>query len=189
NYIDKEYTNACIYVGGLSERYGTDLLIETFKILNTNNLKYKLILVCRLNEYIDYRNEFRKYDWVEVHHVSGNELIRLYNKATIALMPLKHTKYNDLAVSIKLFEYMSYGLPIVATSNKAMKEIILDAKCGIITNDDSQSYSNAIINIFENKADLEALSQNALNSLKNNHTWENRALKVSYDLLNKKDNK
>ncbi len=181
-YKQTSSKKTCIYVGGLSERYGTNLLLESFKRLNKNSNTFKLILVCREDDYIKYKDEFDSFNWVEVHHVSGKELTKLYAEANIALIPLKHTNYNDLAISVKLFEYMSYGLPIIATSNQAMKEIILDANCGITTNDDVISYSNAINDIFNDDVKLQKFSENALLALENKHTWKNRALQVTKDI-------
>ena len=44
-------TNTCIYVGGVSDFYGFPLMMEAFRILNADGIKYRLILVCREKEY------------------------------------------------------------------------------------------------------------------------------------------
>ena len=115
-----------IYVGGLSERYGIPLLLEAYHILNMNEegRLYKLLLVCRKEEYESFSNPYKDSEWLEVCHVSNKYLDELYDKADIALLPKKDTKLNDVGVSVKLFEYIGHGLPIVAAKSKAQAEII-----------------------------------------------------------------
>lgn len=176
--------NTCIYVGGLSERYGTDLLIDAFHILN-KDAQYPLLLVCReddLQLYPQLKNE----KWIEIIHSSGKDLEKYYEKASLALIPLKHTPYNNIAVSVKLFEYLSFGKPILCTHNQAMVEILKRNQCGVTCEDSPESLAKAIKNTLNNPELLKNLSENAYHAVQETENWDARATQIIKDLLGKK---
>ena len=64
-------------------------------------------------------------DWIEIHHESGDKLKPLYERASIAfVLPDVSIAYNQFAVSVKTFEYISHGLPMVAVNCKAIKTLV-----------------------------------------------------------------
>ena len=57
----------------------------------------------------------------------------------IALLPINSKDpYHNKAVSVKLFEYMSYALPIVSTPTVSMAKIIKHYDIGFVTNSNSE---------------------------------------------------
>lgn len=168
-----------IYVGGISEKYGLDILLKAVALLNSPIIRVRLILVCRENEFKKYINKFKPYlnkPWLEIFHAHGSGLDSIYEQADIAVIPRLRTIYNDFAVPVKLFEYVSYGLPIVATNCTAQAKIIKEQKLGIITHDDERSLARAIECFFDEEY-LKECKKNIVMSLKNN-LWINRAEKV-----------
>ncbi len=179
---DKMNTKTAIYVGGVSERYGFELLINSFLDINAKGIRVKLILVCRKDDFEQYN--IPNYEWLSVYHVCGFDLDKLYRKADIALHPAKITTYNNFAVSVKLFEYMSYSLPMVVTNNAAMAKIINDDNIGIVTDGSSEAFSEGILRLIENDELLKFYQTNIFNALRNKHLWVHRVQTICRDLSN-----
>lgn len=176
--------HTCIYVGALFKRYGTDILIQAFDLLNKNG-SYPLILVCREDELQQYKH-ICAFPWLQIVHASGEELKTYYNQASIALIPMLKNPYNDVTVNLKLFEYLSYGKPIVCTQNKAMSDVVNRLNCGLSSDDTPEEFAKTIKKILDDKEMLNKFSQNAYEAVQKNENWNERAKQIIHDLLGKR---
>lgn len=163
-----------IYVGGVSEQYGGKLLLETLDKINMER-KMNLHLVCRAGEVKEIQ-EYTNKPWLKIYHASGEELKDIYNKANIAIIPRKIDKYMDFAMPVKLFEYISYELPIVATNCKEVAQFINLNKIGIVCDDNVESLYKTLLNIDMNS--ILEYTDNVKNTKKNN-TWNKRVEQIS----------
>jgi glycosyltransferase involved in cell wall biosynthesis len=166
--------NTFIYVGGVEGFYGSNLLLESFKKAYDKNNNIQLNLVCR-NEndvIIKYKNE----PWLNLHvGKSGkSELKDIYNKSKYAVMPLIPGNYINLAVPIKLVEYISYEKPIVSTNSTEIEKLISKYDIGIISSDNSNEFSEAILSIINDKNRYCEYKSNIRNKALKENLWENR---------------
>lgn len=163
-----------VYVGGVSEEYGGKLLLETLDKVNKDK-KMILHLVCRKEE-IDKLGKYENKTWLNVYHASGKELKNIYSKANLAIIPRKIDFYMDFAMPVKLFEYISYELPIVATNCKEVAKFIKDNKIGLVTDDNVESLYEALVKI--NIDDILEYTKN-VKTVKKNNTWNERVKQIS----------
>jgi glycosyltransferase involved in cell wall biosynthesis len=78
----------------------------------------------------------------------------------------------------KLFDYLSAGVPIIATDLPEIAKILNGYKCGIlIEKPDPQEISRAIIKIRDNRLLLEELKTNAVTASESIN-WETESFKV-----------
>lgn len=178
-----EKTNTCIYVGGiLAGFYGFSMLLEAFRLLNMGDTMYRLILVCREAEYAVLRPETEP-EWLEVHHVSGAELDPLYARADVGLLTLTKTAYSDLDVGTKLFQYLSFGLPVLSTDVKAMHSLICENGFGQIAPFDAQGFADTLRTMLNDPVRLRTYRDDAVRALTQKHLWVHRVDQVVSDLL------
>ena len=143
NYCDNKKSGV-IYVGGITKSYGIDLLMETFYEINKLE-KIDLILICREKEVNNIPDKYLNEPWLKIRHASGKELKKYYEKAKIAVMPKNiNYLYNSFAVSVKIYEYMSYNLPIVATETLVVKRIFKENKIGLVADFDVNDFKDKI---------------------------------------------
>lgn len=171
-----------IYVGGISKRYGIELLMEALDKINKKQ-HVILRLVCRANEVCNIKKEYQEKDWLKIYNTSNkNDLKELYNNSKIALIPIEKSKYNNFAIPIKLFEYMQYNVPIVATNNLEVRNIIEKYNIGIVTESDAEKYADAILKIYNDEELYLKLKDNEKNALLSENLWKHRVQKINEDL-------
>lgn len=179
-YENKKRTG--IYVGTASSFYGTDMLIETYILLNQEDVRYNLILVCPESDYrLLFRNEL-KFPWLKVYHTSGSDLINLYKQADFGIIPIRRSLYADMAYPIKMFDYISNELPIISTNIKMVDEFIRRYDIGITCDANPDSLAISIKEFYKNKTG-EKIRGNILFA-KNDNLWTRRVDKVLYDTKN-----
>lgn len=185
---DKPLTHTCIYVGGLGKHYDSQFLMEAFNKLYEKDKSYHLILVCREPEWRVFETSYKIADWLEVHHTSGEGLASLYKRASVGLMiPRCDFRYNHFAVSVKTFEYMSYGLPIVTIDSTAMGKIVRQEQIGFAVKRNIEEFTNAILKLTHDQLTYQHFVDNVKDTLLNRHLWKHRVDQVIQDLTNTKD--
>lgn len=175
-----------IYVGGISERYGTDRLLTALDKMNKEGKRVHLILVCREDGFASFQQQFMfNYDRddLEIHHKSGHELKELYARADFGVIPVRKNTYNDFAIPVKLFEYLSYQLPILATNCNEMEKVINEAKIGYIVEDSVDGLIQGFEHFLNNNVQL-IYENHIQHALSHQHQWIHRAKTVYDDLSN-----
>lgn len=173
-----------IYVGGINnEDYGLFLLLDAIEMANEQEELCKLTVVCRKNEFQDLptdKKERIKQIGVDVQHVSGAELNDLYEQMDFAFIPRFRSEYNDFSVPVKLVEYLSNHLPVVATNCTAQKRFIETGGYGVISKDNKADLAVAINKMIEN---LDTYQTNIKDTFLEKHSWLARVERVKRSLL------
>ena len=166
-----------VYIGGIGLHYS---MIELFKaVRRLPNIK--LTLCTRLNEWEAVKPTYTPYlaSNIQIVHKSGPDLINLYQNADVASLLVHPDTYRDFAVPVKLFEYIGFNKPIIATENTLAGQFIIDNKLGWVI-----PYSeNAIYNFLLNLEWESILNRKSKIFIEQNkHTWLARAQQVVNDL-------
>jgi glycosyltransferase involved in cell wall biosynthesis len=174
-----------IYVGGASMRYGTPLLLDAFAQANDSGTTAHLILVCPPDQWEALPKESRRHDkspWLQRRQAVGDDqLAPLYRQADFACLPLRRNVYNDFAMSIKLFEYLSYHKPILATTVREMSVFIESNRVGIVCEDNVPSYACGLTRMTRDHSLRAQLRTRCVRVCAEN-TWQHRALAILADL-------
>ncbi|MEH7235742.1 glycosyltransferase [Bacillus sp. JJ1562] len=174
-----------IYVGGIDPRYGVYEVLEAFKMLNKDTTLIELSFVCREKEFKtfkEYLEPFLDEDWLHIHHAHGEALLPIYKEADFGIVTLKRGTYNDFAVPVKLFEYLSFGLPVLATDCTALQKIVEQDNIGLIVKDNSNSIHDGLQEMLDSNK-RNKLKENSISALKEKHLWLQRAKDIQNELL------
>lgn len=182
-----ENSHTCIYVGGISERYGLQLLLDSFRLLNGEGNDYHLILVCRESEFKNASVPNPLPAWLEVRHTSGDDLVRSYEQADLGLIALEPNEYAQFAVCIKLFQYLSYGIPVLSTDVAAMREIIQKNHFGKVAPYDAEAYAQAIRDLLGNHEQMEFYRASIEKNMVDHNLWVHRVDQIVEDLVERAD--
>jgi glycosyltransferase involved in cell wall biosynthesis len=70
--------------------------------------------------------------WLELVRGGEREIIGLLPRVLATVTPRLRTPYNDLAVPIKVLEYLGYGRPMIVTDATETAAIVEAAGCGVV---------------------------------------------------------
>lgn len=174
-----------VYVGGLSKAYGTDMMLEAFKIINKNpKMKIGLTVCCRKNEMGSFFDDYKDAPWLNIVHLSGdNELRPLYCQSDIGLFLARRDIYMDFCIPIKLFEYLSNDLPIVTTDCKETAGFVQKYAVGAVAKDNPDDIAKVIISFINDETRLRSCRENAKKALLGANLWQHRAEKAASEIL------
>lgn len=175
----------CIYVGGVLNQYAGEMMLRAFAMLNAGEDRYPLTLVCREKEWARISDELKGADWLDVHHASGEELIPLLSKASAGLLIGKKDEiysYFDYTYSIKLFEYLGYGLPVVYVHNAPTDRFVTENGMGIGADCTPENFARGVRELFADKERYGTFRENARNTLRSGNTWNHRACQAVREL-------
>jgi glycosyltransferase involved in cell wall biosynthesis len=110
-------------------------MLATLEQIRAERLPLSLTVVCREAEYQGLAAEQKeKMDQlqVEVKHLSGLELDKLYEEHDFAYLPRTKSTYNDFSVPVKLVEYLSNYLPVLASNCTAQQRFVESGPYGVV---------------------------------------------------------
>lgn len=174
--------NTSIYVGGVTGHYGGALMLEAFHRLNEEG-DYPLLLICRENEWERLESPFKTEPWLEVHHAFSEQLIPYYERAAIALAVYPGTEYDDHAISVKLYEYIGFGLPIVVSGSKSMERVVRESGFGKRAECTPEGIAEAVKDVFAHRDDY---AKKAEEALLRDGLWIHRVRQVVRELSEKR---
>lgn len=167
----KKDENYVLYVGRISYGKGLFDLFEAAKqVCRKYNTKFILAgkgeLERRLREKVNKEGLQDKF--LFLGHVNRKELVRLYQNATIFVLP---SHYEGLPTV--LLEAMACGLPVVATDVSGNKEVVEDGKNGLLVPPKSpHMMAEAISTLIEDEELRMKLGKNARKTIEEKFTWD-----------------
>ncbi|MCX6759140.1 MAG: glycosyltransferase family 4 protein [Candidatus Nealsonbacteria bacterium] len=108
----------------------------------------------------------------------GNNIINYYQNAylTIATHFLEPFGFAPI-------ESMACGTPVVAVKEGGFRETVKHGETGLLVERDPKELANAILCLIENKEIWKRFSENGLNWVKSNFSWESAVIKIEKELL------
>jgi glycosyltransferase involved in cell wall biosynthesis len=151
--------------------HGADRLIAALDLARTAGVDASLDIVCREGQ----EPPGPRPDWVRIRRAEGHAIHALLPDVLATVIPRPRSPYNDLALPIKLFDYLSYGRPILATACVEQARVVLEADCGVVVSDDPAGIATGIRRLGEAApAELDRWSSHAAAAAGRN-SWGSRA--------------
>lgn len=162
-----------LYQGVINHGRGLELLIDSFVKLPKN---YKLVIIGNgplLNVLVDKKNALEMDESIKfINTVQLSELPKYTRGATLGVNLLEaYNLSKKMASPNKLFEYIHAGLPVIASDTIENKIVLTKFNVGIITQNNSESIKQNILNITSQ--DIETFKNSAV-SASNYYNWENQ---------------
>ena len=112
------------------------------------------------------------------------DFIQFLSSCDVAVLPSSNDLARQMGTPAKLFEYLSAGLPVVASNVGAWTNIIDHENVGIITNNDPQSFAAAIIKLLQNDELRSKFSKNAKHAATTSYLWNDSANTLNQIFIN-----
>lgn len=195
--IKKTYdfnTFRMVYVGDLRAVRGIKEYLRILKKCRDNNLNIELMLI---GSYADTRFEKECMDLIKTFNIEpyvthygrlpNNDVYKILRECDLGLALLHPIGNYVSSYPTKLFEYMSIGLPTLASNFELWKNIVEGNKCGHTVNVFKTEEAVHVISKYYNNIELrQTHGQNGLSLIKDKINWENeerRLLRLYENIL------
>jgi glycosyltransferase involved in cell wall biosynthesis len=182
-----------IYLGGLERNRGSWLMIEAFAQVHREHPEARLLHV---GHFMPPELEQEVLRDAQCHgleeavliagRVPFDEVGRYLERAAVGWVTWQPYPKNQKNVPTKLFEYMSYGLPVVSSDLASTRTFVEDGMTGrLVRADDPNAHAEAIIEILENRQEAAAMGLRGREQVLTRYNWrsiEDRLLDL-YDRL------
>lgn len=165
--------NAVIYIGSITRIRGIYEMVTAISICKTN---VRLLLVGEFSE-IDVKSEvINHHGWCridELGFLDRASIKTLLGKSLAGLVTL-HPVINYLdALPIKMFEYMSAGIPVIASNFPLWMDIIENNHCGICVDPlNPKAIAVAIDYLVTNPEKAKEMGMNGKKAVNEKYNWE-----------------
>jgi glycosyltransferase involved in cell wall biosynthesis len=181
------HDSGILYIGSLSKNYGLDILLNIGRELKKRKSPFPLIIADRFGRDNKIRDKFIKIIEEEKMPVKIEpsvlpiEIDRLLTKGSVGLFVANNTKSKNIALPMKLFEYMAAGMPIIASDLNMTRHIIEEAKCGILVSpDDAKGYVDAATHIMSSLDIYNDLRKKGFEAIMKKYNWEEEASELIF---------
>jgi glycosyltransferase involved in cell wall biosynthesis len=167
--------NRLLFVGGMRfPVHGLDILIEGVERARAAGHDVEVICVSRPGE----EPPPPQPEWMTVERGSLSEIAALLPDVRASITPRRRSPYNDIAVPIKVMEYLSYGRPLLVTDSTEQARIVRETGAGIVVPDTSDGIASGIMELFAaSESRIDELSAAAEAAARTN-SWHARAHQV-----------
>lgn len=178
----KNQNKTGIYFGTLAESRNIDFIISVLEILKLNNKKINFIIAGGTEDEISKLENMcnlKKLEVVFFAEMERSQLFRLIQKCDFSLSPIPPIEEYIISSPTKVIESLALECPVIG--NKEIIDqcnVIVDSKGGIIVDYDVNQFSNAIIDLIDNKYNLKEMRLNGKEYVCKNRSYKSLAYSI-----------
>lgn len=168
----REGANRLLFVGDARlPAHGADRLIDAVALARRRGVDVELTIVCHVGQEPPGTHP----DWLRIERAQGNEIHALLPDVLATVIPRPRTPYNDIALPIKLFDYLSYGRPLVVTDCTEQAAAVREADAGVVVPDSPDALAVGIGAIARADAAARSRWSEGAAGAARRHAWGTRA--------------
>jgi len=177
-FVPKDSYRLC-YIGQLYEAQGVDLLVRAVSQVPFVHLHLIGGEEKQIGALKHLATELDILGRITFHgFVSPGQVKKLASEMDIFVLPARGTLRMNHVAHIKIYEYMSYGRPIIATALRSTGEELQDGENAILVRpDDSQALAEGILRLVKDPSLGQKVADKAL-QMASSYTWEERIRKI-----------
>lgn len=170
------------YVGAITPSRGAKEMVDAFSHLSGPHEHARLILagsVAPPDLEIELRSR-RGWERVEMKGwLSRSEVGEVMGSSRVGLILLQPLPRYVESYPTKLFEYMSVGLPVVASDFPLWREIVAGARCGLLVDPmNPVEIARAIARLLDNPEEAEAMGARGAAAISRTYNWDSESRKL-----------
>jgi len=165
------------YVGGIGRVRGIQEMVQAIGMTS-----YSMLLVGNFTLSAEREITVNNKGWrqvMELGHINRTEVKEVLARSMAGLV-LFHPEPNHInAQPNKMFEYMSAGIPVIASNFPLWNEIIEGNNCGICVDPlNVNEIANAINWIMDNPEQSKQMGENGRKAVEEKYNWEQEEIKL-----------
>ena len=168
-------SNQIIFSGAMYHHRGIDILLEAVKGVVKEKAQTKFVLLGdgpELNQLKKMTSEKKLEENVNFKGwIDRNEIPKYLAASSIGIGPLRSTEVTKHALPIKVLEYMSAGLPIIAAKDTLPEDVLEEGKNGFFIKD-SKELGKKILELLNNEELRKRMGKNS-KEMVSKFDWKN----------------
>lgn len=176
NWNDKK--DEICYIGSITQIRGLEEVLDAVGQLEGINLN----LAGSFSPHAFKSNLEQKEGWQNTNflgQINRDEVKRVLRASKVGVVTFLPFGNHTHSQPNKLFEYMSQGIPLVASNFDLWKEIIEKVNCGICVDPKNPSaIANAITSLIKDDERSKKMGQNGRDAVLNTYNWESEEKKL-----------
>lgn len=167
-----------IYIGGITRLRGISEMVDAFEIIN----HHETIPLSLAGKFSPEKLEGEmkgKSGWQFVDHagwLSREEVKESLSRAFVGLVLLHPEPRYIVSYPIKLFEYMSAGIPVIASNFPLWEQIVHDSGCGVCVDPlNPEAISDAVLWFYRNPEEAKKMGASGRKAIIEKYNWEKEA--------------
>ena len=146
-------------------------MIDSLPSIKKKIKNIKLIIIGKSSYDNALKHKIEKLDLLSYIDFIGwkkeDELYKYLMVSKLGLSPLHRNKHHDTTYANKLFQYISFGLPVICSNSTAQSELVDSYKCGkVFKEKNNTDFERVVVSIFNNKREYELLRSNCFKAIK-----------------------
>ena len=170
----KRQINKVVFSGTVAYREHVDLFVESLPYIREEMPEAEFYATRKGEDLSKITRLCRRLN-VLMHWVwfpDEEDLFSFLCKCAVGVLPSSSDVARVMGTPIKLFDYMSVGLPVVANHVGGWSELIEQENIGILANDDPKDLARAILRLLKDEDLRTKLSHNALEAVREKYNWD-----------------
>ena len=170
-----------LYLGTVSHRHGVDQCVRVLPLVRDKIPGIKLLIHCKLSEgegqplqeLKDIAKELDVEDLLDIGPpLPLQEVPQAMSRASVGVFTPHMDVHIDMALSLKVPEFIAMDVPVVAVRTSIMESLVRDDEVMLFADEDHQAFADCLIRLHEDPAAGRKMAERARRFTKE-HAWEN----------------
>ena len=192
DYKKKKNEFVVLYIGDTGERRGLRTVVQGLNKLkkekNIKNIRFLIIGKVNDSKLVSMVDELNVNEEVEFLGWQNQDTFPFWIKlADVCVSPLHKNIHHDTTYANKLFQYMSFGKPLLVSDVLAQKRLMNTIKSGFYHKEqDADDFADKLLALYNDFNLRSDLGENGKNFVRNQFTWDKTSneLKEIYKTIN-----
>lgn len=172
-----------LYVGDVGVFYRLERMVDAVSKASRRGADVRLTVCTREESWLACREVYEPLmsDAIRVVHAGGAELDALYSQANVASLFVEPDEYWKLSMPVKMFEYLGYGKPMIASAESPSSDFVTAEDVGWALPYETEALASLLVELANDPGRIERARERTLRAARR-HSWLARAGDVAHDL-------
>jgi len=169
-----------VYIGLINRARGLEKMMQAAALVRDRTSTGIMLDLAGPPDQVDVGKVIQSCEAVDFTRYHGcldrTGVAQLLSKAQAGLVVLQPMQSFRDSLPVKMFEYMAVGIPVIASDFPLWREIVEEARCGLLVNPlDSNDIARAMRWIVDNPAQARAMGERGRAAVQQRFNWEREA--------------
>lgn len=174
---EKMFPPRIVYSGLVAYREHVDLFVKSMPIIR-DKLEETRFYITRKGDALGKVKKLARRLGINISYYwypNKIDFYRFLSSCHVGVLPSTSDLARKMGTPVKLFDYLSVGLPVVTNNVGTWSNIVREEKVGIVTEDSPTDFASGVLELVQNRDLAEEYGLRALELVTSKFNWDNSA--------------